>query len=94
MGLLSKLADPELIKPWNLLLNPDDPYSMPVVNNMYSEVNSGMLQRVAYQTLCHNHRKDILVPIALFIDAAYGDKNGNHSIEPVVAVPLIFKRSI
>ena len=95
MGLMSKLNDPNLMKPENLLLDCDDPYSMPIISDSYyGEVNTGHWYRNAHRRLCRNPRKDVLIPIGLFIDGANGDKHGNHVIEPIVAVPLIFKRSI
>ena len=94
MGLISKLTDPDLMKPSNLLLNLDNPFAVPDPTETYGEANTGTWNRFAHQTLCTDPHKDILVPISLFIDAVSGDKNGNHSLEPVVAVPMIFKRSI
>ena len=94
MGLISKLTDPELMKPENLLIDIDDPFKFPDFSECYAEVNTGSWHRNAFINLCHDRQKDFLLPLAIFVDAVNGDNNGHHSLEPVVVVPLIFKRVI
>ncbi len=94
MGLISKLTDKELMKPENLLIDPEDPFKLPDYTDFYGEVNTGSWHRNAYVNLCQNPEKDFLIPLGIFVDAVNGDKYGHHSLEPVVVVPLIFKRAI
>lgn len=94
MGLISKLTDPELMKPENLLIDPEDPFKLPDPSEFYGEVNTGTWHRNAYVNLCQNQEKDFLIPLGIFVNAVNGDKYGHHSLKPVVVVPLIFKRAI
>ena len=94
MGLISKLTDKELMKPENLLIDPEDPFKLPDYTDFYGEVNTGSWHRNAYINLCQNPEKDFMIPLGIFVDAVNGDKYGHHSLEPVVVVPLIFKRAI
>ena len=95
MGLMSKLMDSTLMTSNNLLIDVNNPFRKHADNNdCYGEVNTGRWYSDAYDRFCGGTNKTLLIPIALYIDGMSADKMGNISLEPVVAVPLIFKRSI
>ena len=90
--LATLLLNDDLMKPENLLLDPNDPYS-PIkfdTTSPYDDLNSGWWHKETSDEICTNPT-EILLPIIFFIDA--GKVTHRMSVEPLTFTLGIFNRS-
>ena len=92
-AVASLLSNAELMKDDNLLLNPNNPFDSMPDGSTLSDLNSGWWYRETCQMFCLEPRKDILLPIILFIDGSTIDTYGKMSVEPITFTLGIFRRS-
>ena len=92
-AVASLLSNSELMKDDNLLLNPNDPFHSMPDGSTLSDLNSGWWFRETCQMFSLEPRKDILLPIILFIDGSTIDTYGKMSVEPITFTLGIFRRS-
>jgi hypothetical protein len=95
-SLKNLLLDEVLMDPKNLVINPDDPYSMyESPGGVLDEINSGEFYRMAYKAMITNPEKEILLPVLI-----YADKTGTDGLcqrfglEPVRFTTSLLKRRI
>ena len=89
-SLYSLLNDENLMRPENLLINPDNPFSAPM-STYCGDINTGsafMAARKEYIT----HSNELLCPIIFFIDKTHTDVNGRLCLEPIRFTLGIFNR--
>ena len=81
--VLRMVLNKSMFTPQNLLLNPDDPCSLPHVSSYVGEVNTGTWMKNAIEKECTlpNH---ILMPFCHFIDGLNIDKYGKLTVEAVL----------
>ena len=75
-------------------MNPEDPFDSTPDGFILSDVNSGWWYRETCQMFHLQPKKDILLPLILFIDGSTIDKYGKLSVEPITFTLGIFKRSL
>ena len=92
-AITSLLTNPDAMRQENLLLDLNDPYSGPKDSDILDDIDSGWWYRETYSELCVS-RKDVLLPLLLFIDGSNIDNNGRLSVEPVTITLGIFNRQM
>jgi hypothetical protein len=92
--LASLLLNKCVMKDENLLLNPNDPFDSIPEGTALSDLNSGWWHRETCKMFRLQPKKDILLPIVLFIDGSTIDSNQKMSVEPITFTLGIFKRSV
>ena len=96
-ALTSLLMNPQLMKDENLLLNPNDPFSLLVQqeeSGVLGDLNTGWWYRETCQMFNLRPGKDLLLPLVLFIDGSRIDTNGKLNVEPITFTLGIFKRDV
>ena len=92
--LLSLLQDKSLMTEKNLLLDPKDPLAMfKPEDGKLGEALSGSMYRETYKALVTDPTRQLLVPLATYIDGTTIDTLSRFTVEPYTFVPLIFKYS-
>ena len=91
--ILSMIADKDLFKMENLLIDPQRLNQPPEDVPDYGEPNTGSWYREALERCCPTN-KHLLLPFAFFIDELKLDKFGKLGSEVVLACCQIFKRHI
>ena len=91
--ILSMIADKDLFKLENLLIDPERLNEPPEDLSEYGEPNTGSWYQDALRNCCPTH-KHLLLPFAFFIDELKLDKFGKLGAEVVLACCQIFKRHI
>ena len=91
--IMTMLTNKQLFKPENILLNPDDPTSIPDDNSDYGEPNTGSWMKEAYEKKCFSN-KHVLMPFGCFVDELKIDKFGKIGSEAVIICCQWFNRSI
>jgi hypothetical protein len=96
--LYSLLTDPTLMHDDNLLFWDDDPFGKPVPRRGGSyelvDIIDGSVYREAYHTHVKDCKRDLLVPIILYIDKTHVDASGRLCLEPVTFTLGIFKKEV
>lgn len=92
-SLVSMLTNKELMAPENLLLDKDDPFSLPPQDCDLDDVNSGRWYRDSWNKLCTNKERDVLLNIIAFIDETVIDKYSKMSLHPFSITLGIFNRN-
>ena len=89
--LLSLLQDKSLMTEKNLLLDPKDPLAMfKPADGKLGEALSGSMYREMYKALVTDPTRQLLVPLATYIDGTTIDTLSRFVVEPYTFVPLIF----
>jgi hypothetical protein len=89
--LLSLLQDKSLMTEKNLLLDPKDPLAMfKPEDGKLGEALSGSMYRETYKALVTDPTRQLLVPLATYIDGTTIDTLSRFTVEPYTFVPLIF----
>ena len=92
-SLVSILSNKELMREENLLLNSDNPFSIPSENSPLGDVNTGRWYRDTWNKLCVTKNRDILLNIIGFSDETTVDKYGKQSLHPFSITLGIFNRA-
>ena len=92
-SLVSLLLDKDLMKEENLLLNRDDPFSLPPDDTMLGDVNTGNWYKATWRKLCTTPRRDILLNLIGFSDETVTDKFGKQSLHPFLVTLGLFNRA-
>lgn len=91
--ILKVINDKSLFRAENILLNVNDPCSLPQLSNTISEANTGSWHKEAVEKECTNP-KDVLMPWTFFIDGLKVDKFGKLTVEAVIGSCLWYKKSV
>ena len=89
-NIASLLSNDELMKEENLLIDLDEPFSVPQEGCILDDLNSGWWHRETHQEICTGDN-ELLLPIVLFIDG--GKITERLSVEPIVFTLGIFNRA-
>jgi hypothetical protein len=89
-SLYSLLNDENLMKPDNLLIDPNNPFSAPS-SSYCGDINTGSAFMAARKQYIH-HSNELLCPIIFFIDRTHTDINGRLCLEPIRFTLGIFNR--
>ncbi len=90
-SLASLMCNKELMTDENLLLDPNDPFSLPPKSDVLDDLNTGWWHRETHKEICTSPN-NILLPVVFFIDS--GKVTERMSIEPIVFTLGLFKRRI
>lgn len=94
--LYSLLSDTHLMCDTNLLFFEDHPFGVPVgarlSDHVLTDITDGSVYRKAYSIFVQIEKRDLLVPIILFIDKTHIDAKGRLCLEPVTFTLGIFTK--
>lgn len=95
MALLSLLQDEMLMKAENLVINLVDPLAMfHPNNNRLGDANTGQRYRDLYAELITDPKRQLLVPIILYLDGTAIDGKGRLEICPVAFTCSLFNEEV
>ncbi len=92
-SLVSMLMNQDLMRDENLLLNPNDPFSLPPEDCLLGDVNTGRWYRDTWSKLCTVPKRDVLLNLIGFSDETVTDKFGKQSLHPFSITLGIFNRA-
>ena len=90
---LNLVTDPSIFHEDNLLLDPDTLFEVPETHDIASDVNTGEWHSKASR-FCNSDKREVLLPLAFFIDGLAIDNYGKLESEAVLCCPLWLKRKV